>query len=166
MELVFKYIEEKHDKYAQKQLKSDLYYAVAYDKYDNPLGEVNGYYSYCEDCKNDMEEEFNETLKNNPSELDINSNDEAEVSYIKMLCEGSPERDDFEYCQGCYELIYVGVLHTMDQEITHYLGEKQNLHIKHLSDADCYRIHELMHNCSRYKELIEKLKEKIIKQNN
>lgn len=166
MELVFKYIEEKHDEYAQKELKSDLYYAVAYDKDDNHLGEVNGYYSYCGDCKNYIEKQFNETLKNNPSELDVNCNDEDKVSYIKMICEGSPERDDFEYCQGCSELIDVGVLHTMDQEIQHYLGETQNLHIKHLSDADCYRIHELIHNCSRHKELIEKLKEKIIKQNN
>ena len=39
-----------------------------------------------------------------------------------------------------------------------------NLHIKHLSNDDCYRIHELFD--SRYAEKIEKLKQKIIKQNN
>ncbi|MGK6342896.1 hypothetical protein ACMGDK_11690 [Chryseobacterium sp. DT-3] len=166
MEIIFKYIEEKHDEFYQKEIKMDLYYAMALDKDGEHLGEVNGHESYCEDCREKARKYFNKMLRKNRSELDINCSDEYVklAKEIVMFCEGSPERDDFLNCEECGSLISVGVLHTFDQEIDHYLSEDTNLHIKHLTNDDCYRIHELFD--SRYTEKIELLKQKIIKQNN
>lgn len=164
--LIFKWIEDKHDKFYENELKSDLYYAVALDKNDDQIGEVFGHCSYCENCKDEAKKEFNKKLKKNREELDINCDDSdyKNVKKIVMRCESSPERDDFLNCDNCGSLILVGVLHSYTQEIEHYLSDGENLHIKHLSNDDCYRIHELI-QCADYPELIEKLKLKIIEQN-
>ena len=164
--LVFKYIEEKHDKFYETELKQDLYYAVALDKDDDILGEVCGYESYCEDCKEKARKNFNKLMRENVNLLDINCDDSdyKNVKKIVMHREHSPEKDDFTNCENCGSLINVGVLHAYSQEIEHYLSDGENLHIKHLSNDDCYRIHELI-QCADYPELIEKLKLKIIEQN-
>ena len=164
--LVFKWIEDKHDKFYENELKSDLYYAVALDKNDDQIGEVFGHCSFCEDCKDEAKKDFNKMLKKNRNELDINCDDSdyKNVKRIVMHCETSPERDDFLNCENCGSLIDVGVLHTFSQEIEHYLSNNQNLHIKHLSNDDCYRIHKLIQDAD-YPKLIEKLKAKIIEQN-
>lgn len=165
--LIFKYIEEKHNKFSENELKQDLNYAVALDKNNDILGEVNGYESYCEDCKEKARKNFNKLRRDNVNQLDINCDDSdyKNVKKIVMHSESSPEKDDFTNCEMCGSLINVGVLHTLSQEIEHYLSDDINLHIKHLSDDDCYRIHLLIEDSS-YHELIEKLKDKIINQNN
>lgn len=164
--LVFKWIEKKHDEFYENELKMDLWYVVALNKNDDQLGEVFGHCSYCEDCKDEAKKEFNKILKKNREKLDINCDDSdyKNVKKIVMRCESSPERDDFLICDNCGSLILVGVLHTYSQEIEHYLSDGKNLHIKHLSNDDCYRIHELIQDAD-YPELIKKLKQKIIKQN-
>lgn len=165
--LIFKYIEEKYNKFYKNELKQYLYYAVALDKNDDILGEVCGYDSYCEDCKEKARKKFNKLRRENVNQLDINcdESDYKNVKKIVMHCEYSPERSDFTNCEICGSLINVGVLHTFSQEIEHYLSDDINLHIKYLSDDDCYRIYLLIEESS-YHELIEKLKDKIINQNN
>ena len=165
--LVFKWIEDKHDKFYKNELKSDLYYAVALDKNYDIIGEVFGHCGFCENCKDKAKKGYNKMLKKNRKELDINC-DYSEYKNVKRIVmhrENSPERDDFFNCENCGSLISVGVLHTFSQEIEHYLSNDKNLHIKNLSNDDCYRIHELIQD-SDYTDLIEKLKIKIIEQNN
>ena len=167
--LIFKYIEEKHDKFYETELKEDLYYAVALDKNDDILGEVCGYESYCEDCKEKARKNFNKLRRENVNQLDINCDDSdyKNVKKIVMHSEFSPEKDDFTNCEMCGSLINVGVLHTFSQEIEHYLSEDKNLHIKHLKNDDFYRLHLLIEEANdKYPDLIEKLKLKIIQQNN
>ena len=167
--LVFKWIEKKHDEFYENELKQDLYYAVALDKYDDILGEVRGYESYCEDCKEKARKNFNKLMRENVNLLDINCDDSdyKNVKKIVMHREHSPEKDDFTNCENCGSLINVGVLHAYSQEIEHYLSEDENLHIKHLKNDDFYRLHLLIEEANdKYPDLIEKLKLKIIQQNN
>ena len=141
--------------------KKLLFVAAMFHDYDHSYGYSNDYINVCTSVN-----AFNKKLKNNREELDINCDDSdyKNVKKIVMRCESSPERDDFLNCDNCGSLILVGVLHSYIQEIEHYLSDGENLHIKHLSNDDCYRIHELI-QCADYPELIEKLKLKIIEQN-
>ena len=167
--LVFKYIEEKHNKFYENELKQDLNYAVALDKNNDILGEVNGHESYCEDCKEKARKKFNRLRREDINLLDINcdESDYKNVKIIVMHSESSPEKDDFTNCEMCGSLINVDVLHAYSQEIEHYLSEDKNLHIKHLKNDDFYRLHLLIEEANdKYPDLIEKLKLKIIQQNN
>jgi len=79
-----------------------------------------------------------------------------------MICERSPERDDFETCDECCEMISTVVIHTLTQEIDHYLGE--NLKISELTNSDCYHIKKILED-SRHLVDVAKLRLKIIDDN-
>lgn len=164
MENVFEEIEMKYDEFYKNEIKLDLYYAVAYNADNDYMGEVNGYHSYCGDCKLNAYDELNNQLNEDRNELDIDIDESQykDVEVIKMICESSPERDDFELCTGCGDMIYTGILHTFTQEIDHYLTE--NLKISNLSNSDCYRIHEILTNSNHHVE-VAKLRLKILNDN-
>ncbi|MCU7570439.1 hypothetical protein [Riemerella anatipestifer] len=155
-------LKEKADGY---DIKKHLYYLEAIG-FDGERAELYGYYSYCEDCINDVVSDFNAELKEKGSEVfhEVNFVNSYYFKIQKIVGsqEYSPERDSFTMCEKCYELIDTQVLHAFShQEIEALLPN--SLKIENLSNRECYVIYELLTSdlaLEKHPEEIEELKAK------
>jgi hypothetical protein len=164
-------LEKKASEHEEKEMCWSLNYLVGYGA-DRDFCEINGSESYCDDCIDNKIEEIQLLLTEKGSkyihdEFDC-SRDDIDLTEISYMEESSPETDNFETCYNCGKSIHTGVLHTLSQEIEHYLDDSENLKIADLSNQDCFRIKELTQSedsFERHPELVEKLKQKLREHN-
>ena len=162
-----KEITERAKKFEENGLKYGLFYLIAVDKEEDQVCEVDGEYSYCEDCIEEVVKEYNDKLKTGKTEdFEFNCYDEEIplIQKIMFIEESSPERDDFLYCEKCGDLIYTSVLNTLPQELEYWLDEEVSVNLADLKNYECYIIKELF-DCKKHPELLSQLREKIQTQN-
>ncbi|MRN00207.1 hypothetical protein D1Z97_03165 [Riemerella anatipestifer] len=144
-------------------IKQYLYYLEAIG-FDGERAELYEYFSYCEDCINDVVSDFNAKLKENGSEVfyEVNFVNSYYFKIQKIVGsqEYSPERDSFTMCKKCNELIDTQVFHTHSHQEIEALLPK-SLKIEHLSNRECYVVYELLTSdlaLEKHPEEIEELK--------
>ena len=113
-------------KAADYQPKYNVFYPVDGDL--NELEDYSDHNNFCEDCYDEI---LLEIKKLNASNI--------------LLCESSPEKEDFCICDNCHEIIETSHLFT-SQEFEHFLG---------LTDTEFMAALECPRSCYEMKKILE-----------
>lgn len=168
---ILKQIEAKALAYEKDGLKQQVCYIIAEDVEGNYIGELEED-DYCEDCIKDIQEYYNDLLKENKHKQFVITNrdeqyDTRNVKHFEYRVEERPETDFIKHCTVCGEVIHTEVdFEESFNLIPYHKKGFKDMNIQKLSNKDCYKLNLIFERTKhKYPDKIENIINNLLEAN-